>query len=207
MTDYLPLPPPWTIETVSEYVDELVRFIAEYEDIAKFNSHNVFTHGLPVNWAPEYDLVTWMAIIAGEQVEDVPEKLSKFVKLSRTLSLVDTRTSFKDITRTNRKGMTPKKDHEVDAMVAFVAKMTKAHGIRTKNVLDVGSGLGYLSLELSKAGYNVVGVEGDPERAKKAAATTDMECVNRMINNHSDLEIIREPCIALSLRISLFRAY
>src|SRR5215471_7350708 len=108
MTDYLPLPPPWTIETVSEYIDELVGFIAEYEDIAKFNSHQVFTRGLPVDWVPEYDLETWMAIISGEYTEDIPEKLSKFVKLSRTLPLVDTRTSFKGTTiRTNRKGMTP----------------------------------------------------------------------------------------------------
>ena len=109
MTDYLPLPPPWNIETVSEYVDELVRFIAEYEDIAKFNSHNVFIRGLPVNWAPEYDLKIWMAIISGDYGEDVPENLSKFVKCSQRLALVDTRTSFKGTSRTNQKGMTPKK--------------------------------------------------------------------------------------------------
>ena len=140
-------------------------------------------------------------------MEDIPENLFQFVKLSRSLPLVDIRTSFKGTTRTNRKGMTPKKDHEVDAMVAFVAEMIMAHNVSTRSVLDVGSGLGYLSLELSRAGYNVTGVEGDPERAKKAAATADTKCVNKIVNNHSDLEIIREPCIALSLRMSLFRAY
>ena len=207
MKEYLPLPPPWTIETVPGYIDELVQFINKYENIVKFNSRDVFIKGLPVSWVPEYDLETWMAVISGKNTENPPEELAKFLHLSRTLPLVDNLMSFKGSARTNRKGLTPKKDHEVDAMVAFVAEMTKAQDISAKSVLDVGSGLGYLSWELSTAGYHVVGVEGDPERAQKAAARTELPCIARMINDHNDLKIITEPCITLSLRMCLCRGF
>src|SRR6266496_5067872 len=133
MEEYLPLPPPWTIEMVSEYIDELVEFINEYENIAKFNSRDVFMKGLPVSWVLEYNLERWIAIISGENTENLPEELAKFLHLSRNLPLVDNRTSFKGSARTNRKGMTPKKDHEVDAMVAFVAEMRMAHDISAKS--------------------------------------------------------------------------
>ena len=100
--------------------------------------------------------------------------------------------------------MTPKKDHEIDAMMAFINEMTRIHNIDVNDVLDVGCGLGYLSLELSKGGYNVVGVEGDPERAKKAAMHARFQCVTRKVYDCNDLEIMKERCISVSLRIFYF---
>lgn len=203
MNEYLPLPPPWTVDTVSDYINELVHFITEYENIAKFYSQAVFVEPSPVDWVPDYPLEKWIRIISGECIEELPERLSKFVRLSRELPLFDTKEPLKVKNEpTNRRGCCPKKDYELDVMSAFIEEMRSVHDIQTKNIVDVGSGLGYLSLELSKGGYNVIGVEGDAEMAKKAAAQNKVQCITKKINDYTDLDIIQEPCITLCLRMS-----
>jgi hypothetical protein len=199
---YLPLPEPWTIETLPEYVDQLVEFIKAYGDIPRFNTHEVFTRGLPVDWAPEYPLETWLAIVSGKYADSFSDSFSKFVRLSQELPFSDVRTTRNATKVRKQHKMSPKKSHEVDTMVAFLEEMTKEHVITAKSVLDVGSGLGYLSSELAKSGYNVVGVEGDAGRAKKAAERTCFHSVHRMVVNHTDLDIVKDPCVSLSLRIS-----
>jgi hypothetical protein len=206
MKDHLPLPGHWTIESVCDYLGQLVSFVTEYENVAKFNSHDVFLTGLPVEWAVEHSLDTWILIMSGESLDRLSDEFarefSKFVRLSRVLPLVDETRQNKSISKKQRKGMTPKKDHEVDAMVTFIDEVTGIHSINVNNVLDVGSGLGYLSLELSKDGYNVVGVEADPERAKKAAVQVGFPCIARKVKSYYDLDIIKEACISVSLRMT-----
>lgn len=67
--DTLPRLQPWTLETLSEYSEELVKFIIEYGDIARFNTKDVFLDELPVDWVPEPDLETWVAIVSGKYTE------------------------------------------------------------------------------------------------------------------------------------------
>ena len=197
---HLPLPHPWTIETVSEYVDELIKFVNEYEDIASFNSKEVFSSGLPLDWVPDHDLETWIAIVSGDYTGNWSGRFSRFVQRSRQLPLLDNNKPLHKRSE-KRQGFTPKKEHEVDAMMAFVAEMMSVHKVTSRNVLDVGSGLGYLSAELSKAGFHVVGVEGDPERATKAIPHTQVESVCKMVTNYKDLDIVKDCCVSLSLRI------
>lgn len=205
MRDHLPLPEPWNIENVSDYINQLVSFITKYESIAKFNSHDIFLHGLPVGWVGEHSLETWMAIMSGESLDGLSDRVtgefSEFARLSHALPLVDERKQNKTTAKKQRKGMTPKKDHEVDAMIAFINEMTRIHNIDVNNVLDVGCGLGYLSLELSKGGYNVIGVEGDPDRAEKAGMHARFQCITRKVYDCNDLDIMKEGCISVSLRI------
>ena len=86
MRDHLPLPEPWNIENVSDYINQLVSFITKYESIAKFNSHDVFLHGLPVGWVGEHSLETWMAIMSGESLDGLSDRVtgefSEFARLS-----------------------------------------------------------------------------------------------------------------------------
>lgn len=196
----LPLPPPWTLEILSEYIDALIRFITKYEQIAKFNTHHAFTQGLPVDWAPDFDIETWLAILSGRVLEDFPHELVEFIHLFQELPLLDPRKPAKPTRRRDTKGLTPKKIHEVDAMMAFIEETTKAHKITTKNVLDVGSGLGYLSSELSSSGFRVVCVEADPKRAEKAAQRTGLPCIAKRVELSSDLDIWGRPHISVSLR-------
>jgi hypothetical protein len=199
---YLPLPKPWTIETLPQYVNNLVEFINVYGDIPRFNTHDVFTKGLPVDWAPKYSLETWLAIVSGNYTECSPGPFSTFVKLCLELPLVDAQTTHESNVVRKQHKMSPKKSHEVDAMIAFLEDVKNKCETGAKNVLDVGSGLGYLSSELAKAGYDVVGVEGDQERARKAAENSSFKSIHKMIAGPTDLDIIKHPCTSLSLRIA-----
>jgi Methyltransferase domain len=198
---HLPLPEPWTLETLSEYIEELVKFVTEYGDIARFNTRDVFVHGLPVDWVPEHDLETWVAIVSGKHTENWSKSFSRFVHLSKTLPLHDHAYSPSKISTRKRQGFSPKKEHEVDAMLDFVAKTTCAQNLCVKNVVDVGSGLGYLSAELATVGYRVVAVDGDPDRPVKAIQHAQVEHVCKTITNHTDLDIVEGDCISLSLRM------
>jgi hypothetical protein len=197
---HLPLPEPWTLETLSEYSEELVKFVTEYGDIARFNTKDVFRDGLPVDWVPEHDLETWVAIVTGKYTESWCEPFLRFVNLSRMLPLLDHGYSPSKLSTRKRQGFSPKKEHEVEAMLDFVAETTCLHKLSIKNVLDVGSGLGYLSAELATAGYRVVAVDGDPDRPIKAIQHPQVEYVCKTITNHTDLDIVEGDCISLSLR-------
>jgi Tellurite resistance protein TehB len=201
---YLPLPDPWTLDTLDGYVDALAGYLREYIAIAEYGTHNVFTRGLPVEWVPEnVDCEGWLARVNGSYTDSIPDNFSKFVSLSRTLPFADL--GYAELKAGEaRRGMSPKKDHEVDAMITFLDKITSTESVVTKNVLDVGSGLGYLSLELSRAGYAVTGIKGDPERVVKTSETTNVECLHKMVTSFQDLNVLQDPLISLSIRISRF---
>ena len=199
----LPLPPPYTAETVSEYADALIGFEREYRCIAKFYSQHIFTKGLPVDWAPKYDAETWLSIIAGEVPDEtLPEPLTRFMRLARELPLVGIGPKLESlVVQKNRKKFTPKKSYEVDVLVKFVKETTEQCNIKADRVVDVGAGLGYLSQELAKSGFQVTAIEGDPERAEKVADGADIECIAKIVNGPDDLDVTPDPCIAVSLRM------
>lgn len=197
---YLPLPEPWTIDTLPEYIDQLVEFVHKYGDIARYITHDVFTKGLPVNWVPEYSVREWVDIVTGQCEGPFCDSFSEFVSLSRTLPLLERKPHLEIQVGSKHRRMSSKKCHEVDTMVAFVAEITQARNITAKSVLDVGSGLGYLSTALSSAGYQVLAVEGDKERSAKAAEQNTFRSIHKMVENYEDLDIVEDPCISLSLR-------
>jgi hypothetical protein len=196
----LPLPEPWTIDTVSQYIDELAKFLLEYGDIARLHSTDVFDVGLPVDWIPEHSLETWIAIVSGEYTGNWSDQFSRFVKLSRMLPLLDDWKPRSLTSKRKRDAFPVKKEHEVEAMVSFVTEMASIHQISTCDVLDVGSGLGYLSAELSSTGFHVIGIEGDPQKSANAIKHENVEHVCKMVMNSTDLEITEKDCISLSLR-------
>lgn len=200
----LPLPPPYTAETISEYVDALIGFEMEYKRIASFHSHEVFTKGFPVDWAPKYDAETWLSFIAGDVSEQsLPAPLAKFMRLARELPLVGFGPKLDSVeVQKNRKKFSPKKAYEVDVFIKYINETSEKFDIETKRVVDVGAGLGYLSQELVKAGFQVTAIEGDPERAAKTAESAGIECIAKMVNSPDDLDITPDPCLAVSLRMT-----
>jgi len=204
---YLPLPEPWTIETLPQYIDQLVGFVDKYGDIARYRTHDVFTKGLPVTWVPEFGLQDWVDIVRAQCDGPFCEPFSGFVSLSQRLPLVDNRPPLEIPVKNTHQGMSPKKCHEVDSMVAFVAEMTKARQVTAKSIIDVGSGLGYLSTALSKAGYQVSGVEGDEARATKAAEKNSFRSIHKMVETYTDLDIVEDSCCSLSLRTPSFHVF
>ena len=200
---HLPLPPPWTEEILSEYVDALIEFVTEYRSIAGFNSQHVFTQGLPVDWAPKYTVEEWLSIISGQISDEIlPVPLARFIRLAKDLPLVGTGQKPESTqVQLTRKRFTPQKSHEVHAFVEFVREMTKSFNVDVERVVDVGAGLGYLSQELAKTGFQVVAIEGDPGRAAKAAHQANVQCIAKMVNGPDDLDIAPDPCLVVSLRM------
>jgi len=86
--------------------------------------------------------------------------------------------------------------------------MTELHQIATKKVIDVGAGVGHLSWELAKEGYSVVAIEGNERNARKCADITaarpEIQCVTKYINDETDLNVIQDPCISVSIRTFSF---
>ena len=97
MTNYqLPLPAPWTLETLPDYIDQLSNFINKYLDIGEFVSVDRFLREFPVDWGKEFTLETWMEIILGEYKGELADDFAEFMRLSRSLPLVDFPTPIVD---------------------------------------------------------------------------------------------------------------
>ena len=196
----LPLPEPWTIQTLSHYVDALTAFITKYHAIACFNSSEIFTKGFAVDWnVPNYSVQQWLRIVQGEEPPDALESFADFLRFSRRLPLKDV-PDLSNLGRKHRQRASLKKNHELDVMLSFLNTVKTAHSITTSNAMDVGAGVGLLSTELSTAGYNVVAVEGNPKYYAELVKNSSFRSVNKFVVRPTDLDIIQEPCISMSLR-------
>ena len=88
--DYqLPLPAPWTLETLPEYIDQLSQFITKYRHIGEFCSVDRFLREFPVDWGKDFTLEKWLEIILGEYKGELPDDFAEFMRLSRALPLAD----------------------------------------------------------------------------------------------------------------------
>jgi len=103
-------------------------------------------------------------------------------------------------------GCCPKKNHELDILIAYLESVTTLHSITTKKVLEVGAGVGHLASELVKEGYSVIAIDGDEKLcrkcAEKNAGMPQLQCITKYVNHESDLNVISEPCISVCLRTS-----
>ena len=65
-----------------------------------------------------------------------------------------------------RRGLTPKKEHELVNFAAFILEECALRGIQ--HVVDVGSGVGHLAQCLARAGIpRVTAIEGNPTHHSK----------------------------------------
>jgi hypothetical protein len=88
---HLPIPSPWTLETLPTYIDHLCLFINKYKDIGEFYSGYKFTHGYLVNWGEGFSLDEWLQAVKGEYKGQLPGEFAEFVRLCRELPLVENR--------------------------------------------------------------------------------------------------------------------
>jgi hypothetical protein len=199
---YLPLPEPWTIDSLEQYIDQLVQFVEKYRCIAEYNTHEVYTKGVVgIEWAPDLSIEDWINVTNGRYNEPLPEEFSEFLRLSQTLPLKDEKT-YVPTSREVRQGMCRKKAHEIDVMLEFLGQFTRSQGVSATNIVDVGSGVGHLSTQMAKAGYSVIGVEGNQQLSEKLAAQNPIyTAVNRTILAPEDLNVTSDDLISVSLRM------
>ncbi|KAI0051058.1 hypothetical protein FA95DRAFT_378509 [Auriscalpium vulgare] len=125
--------------------------------------------------------VKWLLLLRaymGEDTQDmrvIPPVLMSLISAARSQRLhrsplLITRTGPANQGRESLPGMSPKKAHEVTRMGAYILHLTTSRPGLTnvKHVVDIGAGQGYLSRELSDAGFHVLALDGNPVQTKGA---------------------------------------
>ncbi|XP_014667521.1 PREDICTED: uncharacterized protein LOC106809081 isoform X4 [Priapulus caudatus] len=128
----------------------------------------------------------------GHQMDYWPEDLKKFITKSQELSLCRDQVDWlqkTDLGTEEKRGMTPKKVHEVEWMSSLVADVC----LKTQCdvVVDIGAGLGYLSRVLSSIhGLRVICIESDgsrtlgaERRANRHSPTSKPQCITQQLTS------------------------
>ncbi|KAK2151013.1 hypothetical protein LSH36_379g01024 [Paralvinella palmiformis] len=164
---------------VDSYFSECLLFLHKYEWIYDFQLTHFFTDRVWENIPSE-----WIGILTGLTIEELNQMPFGYCKKSwpdsfknflwTATSLTPSRCLSGDahpisIDDKMSCGMSPKKSHEVCHVAAVINGVCKQS--HCKAVVDVGSGLGYLSLVLSQQlGYRVLGIECQEARCRGAEA-------------------------------------
>ncbi|PNF14280.1 hypothetical protein B7P43_G07094 [Cryptotermes secundus] len=91
-----------------------------------------------------------------------------------------------------RRGLTPKKQHEIVSLAALISAECSAYGIT--QVLDMGAGLGYLGQLLHHCyGFHVLGLEVEAERVKTASRRQESMCPSSAVK-YLTFSISSESC-------------
>jgi ubiquinone/menaquinone biosynthesis C-methylase UbiE len=69
-------------------------------------------------------------------------------------------------------------DVDYEARALYIGEIFHRHGIASNSVLDLACGTGKISVELAKAGFEVIGVDGSAEMLSQAMAKSSGDCDN-----------------------------
>ncbi|XP_033725202.1 protein RRNAD1-like [Pecten maximus] len=178
------------LNTVMEnYNNELVlKFLEKYDWIYNFQLIKFFLDRVWENIPRE-----WCEVLLSLSIEDLnrlpygdmrdewPASLKEFIRTALTLSLPRSPrkgTIPLGIDPEMRRGMTPKKQHEVSLMSSVVHDVAQRADCEV--ILDIGSGLGYLGQLLQKHfGYHIIGLESKQGHTsgaeRRARHTTELD--------------------------------
>ncbi|XP_063436455.1 probable methyltransferase-like protein 25 [Mytilus trossulus] len=154
---------------MEQQLKQMVDFLHEFDWIYNFKLTDFFIdevwENIPGEWAE------CLLSLSHEQLNQLPfgymmdtwpvsfrEFLQKSISFSSSRNCKTLETAV-EIDPNIKRGMNPKKQHEVSKMAALVHDLVKDTG--SDVIVDVGSGLGYLGQTLNKTyGHTVVGIEG-----------------------------------------------
>ncbi|XP_061174710.1 probable methyltransferase-like protein 25 [Saccostrea echinata] len=179
------------MEELSSTNKRLVEILVENQWIYNFQVTRFFIeepwNSLPSEWGNELLKLTTEDLNSlpfGFIQDDWPESLRKFIYTATELVLP--RTLSEEIqpcalTSEVKRGMNPKKQHEVRHMAALVSNMAAKTGCDV--VIDVGSGLGYLGHVLSTVyGLKVIGLESKTSHTSGADKRLFLEKNENIMN-------------------------
>lgn len=148
-----------TLSPTDDHLHHLADFIAQNIDLLKTHPNDGDVSIIPETWVvPTGELARYY--LRGECGDDLPEKLKGFIDRARELELprrpIDIpERELKDLP--TKKGMSPKKYHEVQRMASYVKTQVDAireklpdltHSLDRLHIVDVGAGQGYLTRAL-----------------------------------------------------------
>ncbi|KAJ9576401.1 hypothetical protein L9F63_006757, partial [Diploptera punctata] len=168
------LPPTYT--EYASYFNDALRFLRDYSWIYNFAAPHLLVQNIlekiPQDWA--FSLLS----LTNEELNEFPQGLVKdswpatlvsFCYWCKKLKIPHQESIHQDIDMPDkiRRGLNPKKQHEVTSMAKLVRRKCSTDDIT--QVLDMGSGLGYLDQLLHHHyGYNIIGLESEADRVMTA---------------------------------------
>ncbi|CAG2247834.1 unnamed protein product [Mytilus edulis] len=180
---------------MEQQLKQMVDFLHEFDWIYNFKLTDFFIdevwENIPGEWAEcllslPYEHLNQLPF--GFMLDTWPvsfrEFLQKAISLSSSRNCKTLETAV-EIEPNIRRGMNPKKQHEVSKMAALVHDLVKDTG--SDVIVDVGSGLGYLGQTLNKTyGHTVVGIEG--KQSHTTGADKRVWSVDGVINVTCELD-------------------
>lgn len=166
------------------HLEDSVSFLTKYSWIYDFKVTNILSEKILEKIPSD-----WLGFLKGLTIEDfnevflntektknVPEEIANFIESYRMLKTPITKHPLSNHSLSNmqKRGINLKKEHEIVNFANFIEQRSLQSD--TKNILDIGSGLGYLGEELTRKGFKVLGVEGSEghsERAEKRKDTNE----------------------------------
>jgi len=155
---------------------ESVKFLRKYSWIYDFKVTNILSDNIletiPKEWGEFLNSLTIEAFndifIHQKATEMLPAEVQNFIEYYKRIEM-----SFKKSPLSNsslsyrqKKGVKVKKEHEIVNFANFIEQKCLASDI--VNIIDIGSGLGYLGEELTRKGFKVIGIEGSDGHSERA---------------------------------------
>eukprot|EP00092_Neocalanus_flemingeri_P008373 GFUD01009029.1.p1 GENE.GFUD01009029.1~~GFUD01009029.1.p1 ORF type:complete len:448 (-),score=110.48 GFUD01009029.1:124-1467(-) len=161
---------------IMNQIQKSVKFLAAYSWIYDFKVTNILSDNIletiPIDWFEFLKKLTTEdfndIFINQEVTTNLPSNVKNFIETYNLLknpvkkcSLSNSSLSFKQ-----KRGINLKKEHEIINFANFIDQKGLASDVT--NIVDIGSGLGYLGEELTRKGYKVIGIEGSEGHSERA---------------------------------------
>jgi len=163
------------------HLEDSVKFLTKYSWIYDFKVTNILSdkilEEIPSDWLGFLKSLTIEdfndVFLNTEKIKNVPEEIANFIESHRMLKTPITKCTLSNHSLSNmqKRGINLKKEHEIVNFANFIEHRCLESDI--KNILDIGSGLGYLGEELTRKGFKVLGVEGSEGHSERAEKRKD----------------------------------
>jgi len=165
------------------HVVNSVEFLAKYSWIYDFKVTNILSdkvlEEIPVEWFKFLKSLTvqqFNEIFFSEESQaesNLPEEVLQFIESLKMLEAPFQKCPLSPnrLTNSQKRGISLKKEHEIVNFADFIEE--KCSKSDMNNVIDIGSGLGYLGEELTRRGLKVLGVEGSEGHTARAEKRKD----------------------------------
>ena len=158
------------------YTERAIQFLQDYSWIYNFKVTNLLSDNIidtvPHQWKlflTSLDIETFNEVFMEQQHHNnnIPDSILKFLDQYNDLNLSFQSSESHEmdnfINNSDKRGMGEKKVHEVTEFTNFLSNK-----ITEEQIVDIGSGLGYLGEQLIRKGFSVTGVECSREHIARA---------------------------------------
>jgi len=188
------------------HLEDSVKFLTKYSWIYDFKVTNILSdqiiEEIPSGWLRFLKSLTIEdfneVFFNTENTTTVPEEIANFIESYRMLKTPITKCPLSNhsLSKMQKRRINLKKEHEIINFANFIEQRCFQSDI--KNILDIGSGLGYLGEELTRKGLNVLGVEGSEGHSERAEKRKDINKSHNFDTVHLKIDDSQECLKKLS---------